>query len=199
MRSAELLSVDSDRRETRGRGRAHTWHSSAFARTLMAVGALLLLAMAAVVGVPMELFALASPFALTAIVAILVYRAFAGIGQPAQQVRVSDYDYDEDDGAGGVSMRGDSRPTSEQRLRRRYVVGELSHAEFERGMVGVIKERFARGQLSLTAYERELDRLFERSRVAATLGAAVGDEPAHRDAGDGRRGVRVLGGGSPHT
>jgi lysylphosphatidylglycerol synthetase-like protein (DUF2156 family) len=50
-------------------------------------------------------------------------------------------------------------------LRRRYVAGELSYAEFQDEMLAHLKESYARGAIALPAYEAELDRLMRPGRL----------------------------------
>ena len=193
MRSLDTLSVDVDRRKRRRRLGPQRWRVGAFERLLMALGTLLLLILfttAAVDEEAMELFAglfvVSLPIAVTTIGAVLVFRAVAGTRRAAPLVSgEEDGDADDDDDqarAGAAVRRAASRLTPEQRLRRRYIAGEFGRAEFERGMVDVIKERFASGRLSLTAYERELDRLLERSRAAAALDDPASAGPTRREA-----------------
>ena len=75
----------------------------------------------------------------------------------------------------------------EVRLRRRYVAGELTYDQFRTGMVDLLKERFARGELAVTEYEAELEKLLEPARhvdvgrdpaVAGTLPPSSAGAPA---------------------
>jgi uncharacterized membrane protein len=59
--------------------------------------------------------------------------------------------------------RGEGFP-AEVRLRRRYVAGDLSYAEFREEMLGHLKERFARGELRLPDYEAAVERLLRPGR-----------------------------------
>jgi uncharacterized membrane protein len=49
-------------------------------------------------------------------------------------------------------------------LRRRYVSGELSYAEFREQMLAGLKERYAQGELRLEEYEVEVERLLRPAR-----------------------------------
>jgi hypothetical protein len=49
-------------------------------------------------------------------------------------------------------------------LRRRYVAGELSYAEFQEQMLAGLKERYAQGELRLEEYEVEVERLLRPAR-----------------------------------
>jgi uncharacterized membrane protein len=49
-------------------------------------------------------------------------------------------------------------------LRRRYVSGELSYAEFQEQMLAGLKERYAQGELRLEEYEVEVERLLRPAR-----------------------------------
>lgn len=53
-------------------------------------------------------------------------------------------------------------------LRRRYVAGELTYQQFQAGMTDVLKERFQRGELGVSEYEAELDKLLEPARRVDT-------------------------------
>jgi energy-converting hydrogenase Eha subunit C len=55
-------------------------------------------------------------------------------------------------------------------LRRRYVAGELSYAEFQDEMLTHLKESYARGAIALAAYEAELDRLMRPGRQLDAAG-----------------------------
>jgi uncharacterized membrane protein len=59
--------------------------------------------------------------------------------------------------------------SEEMQLRRRYVAGELTDNEFQVSMLDVLKERFTRGKMSVSEYEREVDHLLRRSREAQAL------------------------------
>lgn len=54
--------------------------------------------------------------------------------------------------------------TPEGLLRRRYVAGEITYAEFQDSMLVCLKERFARGEIALAQYEAELDKLLQPAR-----------------------------------
>jgi uncharacterized membrane protein len=54
--------------------------------------------------------------------------------------------------------------TPEGLIRRRYVAGELTYAEFQDAMLTCLKERFARGEIALAQYEAELDTLLQPAR-----------------------------------
>jgi uncharacterized membrane protein len=67
----------------------------------------------------------------------------------------------------GAQRRGDPADpafTPEARLRRRYVAGELSYAEFRDTMLERLKTRFAEGELRLAEYEAEVERLLRPGR-----------------------------------
>jgi hypothetical protein len=64
----------------------------------------------------------------------------------------------------GAQRRGDPAFTPEVRLRRRYVAGELSYAEFRDTMLERLKTRFADGELRLAEYEAEVERLLRPGR-----------------------------------
>jgi len=53
---------------------------------------------------------------------------------------------------------------TDELLRRRYVAGQLSYQAFQSGMIGVLRDRFARGEIKLAEYEAELDRLLAPAR-----------------------------------
>ncbi|MGH2355074.1 MAG: hypothetical protein ACRDI2_19710 [Chloroflexota bacterium] len=96
------------------------------------------------------LLAVALPFAILAAVfggpLYLVYR-LAGGGRRRRS--------DEDD---EVTL------SPEVLLRRRYVAGELTYQQFQTGMVDVLKDRFARGELPISEYEAELEKLLQPAR-----------------------------------
>ena len=71
-----------------------------------------------------------------------------------------------------------ARLTEEQRLRRRYIAGELTDSEFQLAIMMLGKERVTRGQLSLSEYELELDRLLSRARGAAKTDVLQAKPPA---------------------
>jgi uncharacterized membrane protein len=98
--------------------------------------------------------AVALPFAILAVIFgvpfYLVYRLAAG--SRTRPRRVDDED-DEDD-----------RLPADVQLRRRYVAGEITYAQFQEGMLGLLKERYARGTLQLAEYEAELEKLVAPAR-----------------------------------
>jgi uncharacterized membrane protein len=53
----------------------------------------------------------------------------------------------------------DPSDAAEARLRRRYEAGTIGAAKFRNGMLPLLKERYARGDLSLGEYEGAVDRL----------------------------------------
>ena len=55
-------------------------------------------------------------------------------------------------------------PPADALLRRRYVAGELSYDQFQAAMLDLLKGRYARGEIVLFEYERELDRLLAPAR-----------------------------------
>ena len=66
-------------------------------------------------------------------------------------------------------LAGAGRPDApgiapEVSLRRRYVAGELSYAEFRDTMLDRLKERYAGGELRLAEYESEVERLLRPGR-----------------------------------
>lgn len=66
-------------------------------------------------------------------------------------------------------------------LRRRYVAGELTYDQFRTGMVELLKERFAQGQLGMTEYEAELEKLLKPARdLDAAHDPALAAAPAAR-------------------
>ena len=79
----------------------------------------------------------------------LIYR-FAAAGQRGRSSQ-----------AGAIDARAF---TPETLLRRRYIAGELTYEQFRSGMIDLLKERFARGQLALSEYEAELDKLLKPAR-----------------------------------
>lgn len=96
--------------------------------------------------------AVALPFAiLTAIFGsplYVMYRLTAG-GRRGRRGAVDD----EEDERDKVTLPADVV------LRRRYVAGELTYEQFQSGMIGLLRERFVRGELPMPAYEAELERL----------------------------------------
>jgi hypothetical protein len=64
----------------------------------------------------------------------------------------------------GAQGRPAARLPADVTLRRRYVAGELGYAEFREGMLAVLKERYAQGQLRLEEYEVEVERLLRPAR-----------------------------------
>jgi hypothetical protein len=67
------------------------------------------------------------------------------------------------------SRRGDGEDDDDllpedARLRRRYVAGEITYAQFQEGMMGLLKERYTRGALPLAEYEAELEKLMAPAR-----------------------------------
>lgn len=148
---------------------------SALKYGLMAIGALTLFFLFVFIAVEASellaiLFVLSIPLAAIAFLAKLVYRATGHNRRAPRRVRFDDYDEGEERD-GTPTRPAASGLSPEQWLQRRYVVGELTHAEFERRMMDVIKMRFENGQLSLTGYEREIEQLIARSRVASALDA----------------------------
>ena len=53
----------------------------------------------------------------------------------------------------------DPSGAAEARLRRRYAAGAIGALKFRDGMLPLLKERYARGDLSLDEYESAIDRL----------------------------------------
>jgi hypothetical protein len=64
----------------------------------------------------------------------------------------------------GAQGQPAARLPAEVTLRRRYVAGELSYAEFREGMLAGLKERYAQGELRLEEYEAEVERLLRPAR-----------------------------------
>ncbi|MDQ3699485.1 MAG: hypothetical protein M3442_01020 [Chloroflexota bacterium] len=54
--------------------------------------------------------------------------------------------------------------TPEGLIRRRYVAGELTYAEFQDSMLASLKGRFTRGEIALAQYEVELEKLLQPAR-----------------------------------
>ncbi len=67
-------------------------------------------------------------------------------------------------GPGRTPALEDAGVTPEAVLRRRYVAGELSYAEFRGEMLTCLKGRFASGELALSQYEAELEKLMQPAR-----------------------------------
>ncbi len=67
--------------------------------------------------------------------------------------------------AAGGATPGPTPPLSpEAALRRRSVAGDLTYLEFRDGMVALLRERCARGELALADYEAALDDLLRPAR-----------------------------------
>ncbi len=158
---------------------------SGLASVLLAPLALLGLAVGALVSLPLialvlliTLLALAIPVIILAAIfggpVYVLYRLF-GRGHRAREPREAE----------PIATTPPLSP--EARLRRRYVAGELTYEQFRTGMVDLLKERFARGELAVAEYESELEKLLEPARhidvghdpaVAGTLPGASPAAPA---------------------
>jgi hypothetical protein len=102
--------------------------------------------------------AVATPFAIVAAIFgapfYLIHRLTRGAGSASRDA--------DDDADAAYPAR--AVHSEEALLRRRYVAGELTYQQFQTGMVGLLKERFARGDLRLTEYEAELEKLLQPAR-----------------------------------
>jgi len=58
----------------------------------------------------------------------------------------------------------DGALTADTLLRRRYVAGEITYDQFQKGMVVLLGDRYARGTITLSAYEAELEKLIAPTR-----------------------------------
>jgi hypothetical protein len=113
----------------------------------------------------------------------LLYRLLGGHGPNWSRRSTAAYDGNEVEEALRMAAAQKAAARPETLLRRRYVAGELTYQEFQSGMVGILKERFARGEMALTEYEAEIERLLEPARrldvardPALAAAAIPGDE-----------------------
>ena len=61
----------------------------------------------------------------------------------------------------------DRTEAAEARLRRHYAAGIIGAARFRDGMLSLLRERYARGDLSLGEYEGAVDRLMRPAEAAS--------------------------------
>ena len=180
MREMESEWWETPTRSQRSRGRREWrgWRATGTRPALLLEGALLVFCLfVATVSQEesAEIFAIlamvGTPFVVMATLAYLVFRRITS--SVPRRSYAADYECrcaPEADDVRPVLPRS-AELSGEQRLRRRYVAGELSESEFQLGMIVLAKERFTQGHLSLSEYEVQLDRLLERARAAAVLGA----------------------------
>lgn len=115
--------------------------------TLLALPIVLLGLLIAALSMLLPLLVMAAVFGLPS---IILYRIFFGRGRREEAE---------------LSFRPAVEGTEVSRLRRRYLAGELTDSEFQFAMMDALKERFARGKMTVSEYERELDQLLRRGRV----------------------------------
>jgi uncharacterized membrane protein len=87
-----------------------------------------------------------------------------------------------------ASLRGraasERRPSSpEEVLRDRYARGELTRRAYREALVDVLKDRYVRGELDLEEYETRLGRLFGDERPLVTSEQAPGQSGETRHSG----------------
>lgn len=127
-------------------------------------------ALAAVVAVPLLLVASIVAVALLAVVLAAAAGAAGLFAVPAWLVWRASRDDRERRQRDAFDRQAIDEPDREgARLRRRYLVGQLTDDQFRDAMLSHLKKRFAGGSLDVAEYEAEVSRLLHADLVSTPL------------------------------